>query len=96
MLKVSVWRLHSIQVVLIEIVPVAKGVLEAWEKCSHPWDRRAFQIAAAWMWAFHVVFSRSAAFSGVHTLSSVLDTFPPMWSIGLGTPWYLALIIVLL
>jgi hypothetical protein len=87
---------HSSGPRMIAIVPVAKGVLEAWEKCSRPWDRRAFQVAAAWMWAFHVVFSRSAAFSEVHTLSSVLHTFPPMWSIGLGTSWLLALIIVLL
>jgi hypothetical protein len=51
---------------IFAIGPVVKGVLEACEKCSCPWDRRASQIASAWMWAFHVVFSRSVAFSGVH------------------------------
>ncbi len=68
---------HSSGLRIFVIGLVAKGALEACEKCSHPWDRRASQIALAWMWAFHVLFSRSAAFSGVHTSSRVLDTLPP-------------------
>jgi hypothetical protein len=68
---------HSSGPRIFAIGLVAKGVLEACEKCSHPWDRRASQIALAWTWAFHVVFSRLAVFSGVHTLSRVLDTLLP-------------------
>ncbi len=68
---------HSSGPRMFAIGPVEKGVLEACEKCSHPWDRRASHIASAWMWAFHVVFSRLGAFSGFHSSLRVLDTLPP-------------------